>query len=50
MFVEIVEVMVYVYYKGIVYCDFKLSNIFFDEWGKLCVIDFGFVKCFNEVE
>lgn len=32
------------YFKGVVYCDFKCENVFLDKYYYLKVIDFGFVK------
>lgn len=44
LFVIVCEVVVYVYYWGVVYCDFKLSNIYVCDDGMVKLLDFGIVK------
>lgn len=40
----VVEVFVYLYFKGIIYRDFKLENFILDYRGYVKLVDFGFVK------
>lgn len=41
--IVVVEVIYFVYEKGIIYCDLKFSNILFDVECCFYVVDFGLV-------
>lgn len=45
-FLKVCNVVVVVYWNGIVYWDFKLVNIFVDVYKELWIFDFGIVKIF----
>lgn len=44
--VQIVGVIKYMYVKGIIYCDLKMGNIFFDKYMNVKIGDFGLVVLF----
>lgn len=42
--VQILDVIVYMYLRGVIYCDFKFENVLFDDQMYVKIIDFGIVK------
>ena len=45
----LVDGLVYMHSKGVVYCDFKLSNFVFDEYSNIKYVDFGNARVVKEV-
>ena len=45
----LVDGLVYMHSKGVVYCDFKLSNFVFDEYSNIKYVDFGSARLVKEV-
>ena len=45
----LVDGLVYMHSKGVVYCDFKLSNFVFDEYSNIKYVDFGNARLVREV-
>lgn len=43
-FIDVCNVVEYVYSRGVLYWDFKLSNVMLGKYGEILVIDWGFVK------
>lgn len=45
----LVEALMYMHSKGVIFCDFKLSNFVFDEYSNIKFVDFGSSRLAQEV-